>query len=79
MPYNVQFDLRGTQIKSNYNQISQFDTSSGNWYTGQGQSIDVSSSYTISASNATNAQYILLLNSSNANTSSVTISSSYIS
>ena len=65
MPYNAQFDLRGTQIKSNFNQITQYDTSSGNWFLGEGQQVDVSSSYTISASNATNAQnaYYSLLSS----------------
>ena len=65
MPYNAQFDLRGTQIKSNFNQITQYDTSSGNWFLGEGQQVDVSSSYTISASTATNAQnaYYSLLSS----------------
>jgi hypothetical protein len=84
MPYNAQFDLRGTQIKSNFNQITQYDTSSGNWFLGEGQQVDVSSSYTISASNATNAQnaYYSLLSSnttsaSYAQSSSITISSSW--
>jgi hypothetical protein len=55
MPYNVQFDLRGTQIKSNFNQITQYDTSSGNWYLGEGQLVSVSSSFATSASNSANA------------------------
>jgi len=36
MAYNPQFDLRGKRIEDTYNQILQCDTSSGNYYTGQG-------------------------------------------
>jgi hypothetical protein len=72
MPYNAQFDLRGTQIKSNFNQITQYDTSSGNWYLGEGQPVSISSSYTISASFSTNAQ-----NANNSTAAFSAISSSY--
>lgn len=54
--YTAQFDLRGKIISASYNQIFQWDTSSLQWYNGQGYPISVSSSYATSASYATNAQ-----------------------
>jgi hypothetical protein len=84
MPYNPIFDLRGKIISASYNQIFQWDTSSLQWYNGQGQPVSVSSSFANSASNAINAQnaYQSIITSfantsSYAQSSSVAVSSSY--
>ena len=61
MGYNSIFDLRGKRIEDTYNQVLQYDTSSGDSYTGQGLQLyltsslasqSLSSSYSISASYA---------------------------
>jgi len=52
MAYNAQFDLRGKRIEDTYTQVVQYDTSSGISYTGQGQQLSLSSSFSDTALSA---------------------------
>ena len=54
MPYNSQFDLRGKKIEDTFTQVLQYNTSSGNSYTGLGEQIFISSSFSQTASFAMN-------------------------
>ena len=45
MPYNEIFDLTTQQIKNTFQQVTQYDTASATFYTGQGQPLITTASY----------------------------------
>jgi hypothetical protein len=55
--YNAQFDLRGKRIQDTYEQVSQYDTSSGTFFTGQGESFKITSSYSVTSSYCDTASF----------------------
>ena len=77
MAYNAQFDLRGKRIQDTYTQVLQYDSSSGAAYTGQGSSLNISSSFSTTASFASTAAFANNATSASYAPSSPNISASY--